>query len=213
MRLRIFAGLILCAAAMAQAAPQIRVVGLFANAALLNVDGQRVMLKVGRVGPHGLELLAADSATALILVDGREQSFALERDYAPGGYAEPQKQSVRLVRERDGHYHASGQINGRSLSFMLDTGATTIAISQAQADALGLDYKRGTRVRISTASGEGWAWSIQLDSVSVSGIRQTMVPALVVPGSYPSQALLGMSFLNRLHWREEQGVLVLEAKY
>lgn len=213
MRLRIFAGLILFAAAMVQAAPQIRVVGLFANAALLNVDGQRVMLKVGRVGPHGLELLAADSATALILVDGREQSFALERDYAPGGYAEPQKQSVRLVRERDGHYHASGQINGRSLSFMLDTGATTIAISQAQADALGLDYKRGTRVRISTASGEGWAWSIQLDSVSVSGIRQTMVPALVVPGSYPSQALLGMSFLNRLHWREEQGVLVLEAKY
>lgn len=213
MRLRIFAGLILFAAAMVQAAPQIRVVGLFANAALLNVDGQRVMLKVGRVGPHGLELLAADSATALILVEGREQSFALERDYAPGGYAEPQKQSVRLVRERDGHYHASGQINGRSLSFMLDTGATTIAISQAQADALGLDYKRGTRVRISTASGEGWAWSIQLDSVSVSGIRQTMVPALVVPGSYPSQALLGMSFLNRLHWREEQGVLVLEAKY
>lgn len=199
--------------AVALAQPQVRVVGLFPGAALLNIDGQRSLLKVGRSGPQGIELLEADSNSALLKIDGQTRRFGLEREYSAGGYAEPQKQVVRLVRDSRGHYFASGLINGRSLTFMLDTGATAIALNQVQARALGLDYQRGEKVPIRTASGNSWAWRITLDSVSVAGIRITSVTALVTPGNYPEQALLGMSFLNHVHWREEQGILVLESKY
>src|SRR5690554_8097161 len=86
------------------AEPVVRVVGLFPNAAVVNVDGQRTLLKVGQEGPMGLQLISADSRSAVLSINGRQQRMELSRDYNQGGYSTPEKQRLIIARGRGGHY-------------------------------------------------------------------------------------------------------------
>ncbi|MBP77008.1 MAG: TIGR02281 family clan AA aspartic protease, partial [Pseudomonadales bacterium] len=74
----------LTAASLVSAATDVRVVGLFANAAVVNIDGQRHMLRVGKPPVNGVELIAADSQTATLRVDGQTRQFGLQREYTEG---------------------------------------------------------------------------------------------------------------------------------
>lgn len=206
-------GLLMVAVAVS-AAPQVRVVGLFPNAAVLNVDGERKLVRVGQTGPQGVYVVSADSRSAVLRINGEQVVRTLEREYAHGGYAEPQKNSHILARGQGGHYWISGLVNGRSMTFLIDTGATSLALNSAHAQRLGIDYQRvGTPVMVSTAGGNEKAWGIRLNSVKIAGIEVLGVDATVLEGSFPVDALLGMSFLNRVSWREDQGNLILEARH
>lgn len=205
---------VLCVASTAWAAPQVRVVGLFPGAAVLSIDGERKLVKVGQAGPHGVQVIQADSQSAVLRINGRDSTYTLERDYASGGYAALDKQRLTLPRGQGGHYWTSGLVNGRSITFLVDTGATSIALSGAHAQRLGIDYRRqGTPMTVTTASSHEKAWRVKLNSVNIAGIEVLGVEAAVLEGDFPREALLGMSFLNRIRWREEQGLLVLEAKH
>lgn len=195
------------------AAPQVRVVGLFPNAAVLNINGQRTLVKVGQEGPQGVQVIQADSRSATLRINGVDSVHQLAREYSSGGYAEPQSRSFRLARGKGGHYRTSGLVNGRSMTFLVDTGATSIAFSEVQAQRLGISYREGQPITSSTASGLVQAWRVKLDSVKIAGIEVLGVEAAVIEGEFPRVALLGMSFLNRIRWREEQGILVLQAKH
>lgn len=193
--------------------PQVRVVGLFPNAAVLSINGERTLVKAGNVGPLGIEVVRADSQSATLRINGVEKVHTLAREYSGTDYAEPDKQRLSLPRGKDGHYWVSGLVNGRSMTFLVDTGATTLAFSARHAQRLGLDYlNQGVPMRVSTASGEERAWRVKLNSVNISGIEVLGVEAVVLEGDFPRDALLGMSFLQRISWREEQGVLVLESR-
>jgi len=207
-------GLLLIFAASLTAAPQIRVVGLFPGAAVVNLDGRRQLLKVGQEGSGGVRLIAADSRSALLRVDGVEQRYELTREYGEGdGFAPPGKARLGVARGEGGHYWVAGAIGGQSVQFLVDTGATTVALNESQARRLGIDYRgSGRPVRVSTASGQSKGWQIKLDRVKVGTLEVLGVEAVVLQGDSPATALLGMSFLNRVRWREEQGLLTLESK-
>lgn len=211
--------LVLCGAilslvfsSMPWAANSVQVVGLFPGAAVLNVDGQRKLVKAGQTGPGGVQVLSVDRQGALLRVDGVERTYPLSREYSQG-YAAPSKTQVSIAKGVGGHYWAAGSIGGQSIQFMVDTGATSIAMNNAQARRLGIDFRvSGTPMVVSTASGTAKAWRVKLDSVKVGALEVIGVEAVVLEGDAPTEALLGMSFLNRVGWREDQGVLVLESR-
>ena len=196
------------------AEPAVRVVGLFPGAAVVNVDGERALLKVGQKGPSGIRLVAADSRSALLSINGVERRVELSREYSQGGYTVPVKQQLVIARGRGGHYWVNGSVNGSSVPFLLDTGASSVALNEVQARRLGIDFKNAGRpMQVTTASGIERGWQVTLRSVKVGAIEVLGVEAVVLEGDYPADALLGMSFLNRIGWRQEQDMLILEARY
>ena len=108
----------------------------------------------------------------------------------PGGNPE-----VLLQQNRGGHYIATGAINDLPVVFLVDTGATDVAISGKVAERLGLE--KGFRVTVNTANGPTSGWSTILDRVALGNIEMTAVPATIMP-ELGQEALLGMSFLKRL---------------
>ena len=111
-----------------------------------------------------------------------------------------------------GHYVSVGTINGKITSFLVDTGATSVSISQIEADRLGLRYAQGKRVVTQTANGVVPAFVIELASIRVGEVEVRDVTAIVIPGQM-SHVLLGNSFLNRFQMRRENDVMTLELRY
>jgi aspartyl protease family protein len=114
---------------------------------------------------------------------------------------------VILARNRYGHYVTSGAVNGKAVEFLLDTGATDVAIPVQLADALGL--KRGAAVRYQTANGPITAWLTRLDSVSIGPLEIRDVAASINPGMGDMEILLGMSVLKRLEFTQRGETLIL----
>lgn len=194
------------------AAPRVQVVGLFPGAVVMNVDGQRKLVRVGQVGPGGVEVVGVDTTGAMLRVEGVERRYGLSRELSTG-FAEPERRQLSIAQGQGGHYWVAGSINGQPVQFLVDTGATSVAINEIQARRLGIDYRvDGRQITVSTASGTAKAWRINLNSVKVGTIDVLGVDAVVVEGGAPSEALLGMSFLGRVSWREDLGVLKLESK-
>ena len=113
---------------------------------------------------------------------------------------------VVLEQDRNGHYEAEGQINGQPVTFLVDTGATDVALPESTARALGLDF--GPRVRVMTAAGPVTAWATRLDVVTVGGIRRENVRATITSGEF-NGILLGMSFLKHYSLQQNDGRLVI----
>lgn len=121
------------------------------------------------------------------------------------GYVE-----VRLASNRDGHFVMTGQINARPVQFMLDTGATYVAVPESLADELRLE--RGARVQVGTANGRTEAFRTTLDRLRIGDIVLDNVRALVVPGLGGDQVLLGMSAIGQLEFTQRSGTLLLRQK-
>ncbi|WP_426415965.1 retropepsin-like aspartic protease family protein [Aestuariirhabdus sp. LZHN29] len=196
----------------AVAAPDVRVQGLFPGAAVLIIDGERHLLKVGRKPVKGVSVLEADAHSALLSIDGKQQRLTLSRE-VNSSFTQAERKQVRVSLDHEsGSYPVYGAINGRSIQMVVDTGATMVAMSSQQAQAIGLDYSKGTLRPITTASDQVMAFELRLDRVSIGGIERRNIRAVVVEGSYPTVVLLGMSFLQHLRMQEQEGVLLLEEK-
>lgn len=114
---------------------------------------------------------------------------------------------VVLQRNRAGHFVADGEINGARVTFLLDTGATQIAIPAVLARELGL--KRGPAVALQTAAGAATGYRTQLASVRLAGIEMRDLGAVVAEGMDPGLVLLGMNFLKRLELTQRGEQLIL----
>ncbi len=192
------------------AVEQVQVLGLFAGKAILLVDDQRYTLKAGESTPEGILLVAADSDKAVIEIEGERRQLKLGSQIS-SHYPEAEKKVVRLYPDNLGMYRGDALINGYSVPFLVDTGATTIAMNSVEAKKLGIDYRRvGTPGLGETASGRVQVYWVKLDTVSVGEIRQYNVDAVVIEGEQPSVVLLGQSFLNQLHMKREGTLLRLE---
>ncbi|KAF1057380.1 MAG: hypothetical protein GAK45_02457 [Pseudomonas citronellolis] len=118
------------------------------------------------------------------------------------GYVE-----VRLLGNRQGHYVLDGRIDGETVTFLIDTGATQVAVPQALARKLGL--RLGAPVSVDTANGRAQGWRTRLASLSLGDIQLHDVPALIAPGMEGDEVLLGMSALRQLDFSQQDGTLVL----
>jgi aspartyl protease family protein len=119
--------------------------------------------------------------------------------------------NVVLTKAPNGHFQVEARVDGRRLEFLVDTGASHIALRESAAARLGI-YPRPSdyTVRVSTANGITKAARVQLRSVEVGDILIRDVPAIVHPDEGLSVNLLGMTFLSRVRWTHERGKLVLE---
>ena len=114
---------------------------------------------------------------------------------------------VTLERNRYGHYVTSGEINGRPVTFMLDTGATGVAVPAGVAGRL--DLERGPAQPVRTANGTSVSYLTRLDRVGVGGIVLNDVRAAIVPGLEGDEILLGMSFLKHIEFTQRGDTLTL----
>ena len=113
---------------------------------------------------------------------------------------------IVLEQDRSGHYLADGEINGHAVRFLVDTGATDIALPESLARSLGLEF--GPKVQVMTAAGPSPAWMTRLDEVNVGGIRRNNVRATITSGEF-NGILLGMSFLKHYNLQQQDGQLVI----
>lgn len=195
------------------AAPgSVMVQGLFKDAALLEIDGQSRLMKVGQRDPSGVVLLAASSRAATVEIDGRRMQLQLNRRVG-GQYRAPARQSLSLHRNLRREYRTAVSINGRVVDAIVDTGATLVSLSGRQAAELGIAYRQGRETRVNTASGQARGYLVMLDKVDLAGMTRHLVPAVVVEGDYPQELLLGMSFLEHMNMREEENILTLTPRY
>lgn len=194
------------------AAPAIEVQVLMNDAALLRIGDKQHMLRNGQRSPEGVLLVSADTHRAIIEVDGRRKELGLSQRIG-GNFAAADTSEVRIERNAQSQYLTTASINGRLTTVMVDTGANTVALSGTRAAALGINYHRGTPAHVTTASGVANAYSIQLDSVAVGGVSVPYVTAMVIEGDFPAVTLLGMTFLQRVGMREENGALFLKQKF
>jgi aspartyl protease family protein len=196
-----------------QAGTDVRVVGLFSERAVVVIEGRQHVLQVGQSTPEGVRLIAADSESAVFEIDGEEVVARLDgRVTARKRTAEVRE--FQISRNIVGMYTTVGSINGQTVSFLVDTGATRVAINAAEARRLGIDYRVvGTPVGVTTASGVERAWGVNLNTVKVGELELRNVGAVVLEGEQPAKALLGMSYLGRLEMTNTGRVMTLRKKY
>jgi aspartyl protease family protein len=193
-------------------ATDVQVVGLTpGRSAVVVIDGNTMTLEVGE-SVDGVTLVRVDSDGAVLRVDGRTRTLPLEAQGAgePGGGGTGAS-SVRLSADGSGHFIARGAINGRSVRFLVDTGASLTTLSKAEAKRIGLRYRGGQGAALSTANGLVRGWRISLGSVRVGQVTVNDVDAVVIDSDLPV-ALLGMSFLDRFDMTREGSYLVLRRR-
>jgi len=194
-------------------AAEVSVIGLFPGKAVVVIDGAAPrVLTVGQKPVEGVTLISTDLESATLNIDGQRKTLKIGRHHA-GPTPASSSQTATLTADTRGHFVIDGQINGGSVRFLVDTGATTIALSSGDATRLGIDYRKGQPGLMSTANGTTVAYRVKLDTVRVGEIVLNNVDADVLEGISIPFALLGMTFLSRMEMRREGQTMVLIRRF
>jgi len=193
---------------------QVNVVGLFTNKAVLVINnGKPRTLSVGQVSPEGVKLISANSQTTVLEIEGKRRELAMGQAASVGGAVSSEPSSVTLYANSAGHHLADGQINGVPIKFIVDTGATSIAMNSSDAKRAGIDYKKGAQIQVHTANGNVVAYQVVINTLKLGSVTLHQLDGVVLEGSSPAVVLLGMSALSRLEMKREGIALTLIKKY
>lgn len=199
-------------------------VGFAQSVALTGVSGSKALVVIDGAAPRflsagqshqGVKLLGLQGEAATVEVGGQRQTLRVGDAPVSVGRAAPVTgggQRIVLTADGRGHFMPSGQINGREVQFMVDTGATSVALGESDARRINLKYENGQRVRVNTANGQAVAHVVRLDSVRIGDVTVYGVEALVTPQNM-SYVLLGNSFLNRFQMQRQNDQLTLEKRF
>jgi len=204
---------LLAAAAGAHAASSVMLTGTIGSRAILIVNGAPP--KTVAVGEtfQGVKLVSLQAEQAVVELEGKRVNLRMDTPVSIGGGTGTGGGSrIVLPADSRGHFMTQGAINGRPVTFMLDTGATSIALSADDAQRIGLDYSKGQRIQISTANGVSSGYRLRLRSVRVGDVEVYDIDAIVSPQPMPF-VLLGNSFINRFSMRRDADQMVLEKRY
>jgi aspartyl protease family protein len=205
-------GLALLAAAAGAAAQNVVLAGRMGNQALLVIDGRAHTLAVGAQAA-GVRLQGWAGDEAQLLHNG--QALRLRIGGAPAqlsGTPPPAaRRDIVIPMSSGGHFVASGSINGKPVQFMVDTGATMVAMGQVDAQRLGVDLSQARAGTTQTANGPVPVQMVVLNQVRVGEVTVANVGAVVLPLPMP-YLLLGNSFLSRFQMRRENDVMRLELR-
>ena len=201
---------VLLASASAQAT-SVSVIGLFKDKAIVSIDGSKPRTIQAGETFQDVKLVSADSNEARFEVDGKRRALGMGQSFV-GGTASDQRASVSLTADARGHFAAAGSLNGYPVTFLVDTGATSIAINADEARRMGLNYKVTAPAGVSTAAGVVPAWRVTFNTVKLGGITLNQVEGVVVESGL-NVPLLGMSFLNRMEMKRDGQTMTLTQRY
>lgn len=206
-------GLLLVFAAMQASAADVSLIGVMpGKAAVLAIDGGNPKaVRIGRTW-SGVHVITVEKQHAIVEIDGARRRLPLGQHYRSGGPAQTDRQQVVLAADPRGHFVTQGSVNGGRVRFLLDTGATVVALPRADAERLGIDYHKGLMGSINTANGRTTAWSIKLDAVKIGAIELRNVEAVVLESGL-EMALLGMTFLNRVEMKRNGHTMTLTRRF
>jgi aspartyl protease family protein len=193
-------------------AQDIALAGRMGDKALLTFQGRSVVLAVGQAS-GGARLLRWEQDAAVVEHGGAQHRLRVGAAPLRLGAAAAQSAGREIVIPvgPGGHFLTEGAINGRSVRFMVDTGATLVALSRAEATRIGLDLRGARAVSTQTAAGVAAALMLPLQRVRIGEVEIYDVMAVVTEAQMP-YILLGNSFLDRFQWRRENDVMRLERK-
>jgi aspartyl protease family protein len=192
-------------------AADVALVGLIGRKAIVVIDGGAPRtLAPGQTTAEGVVLLGTEKDAANFEIDGKKRTLHMGRAYAAPSRG---RQSVVLKADERGHFVVAGSINGGSVRFLVDTGATFVSLAAAEAKRLGIDYLKGQRGRVQTANGVASAYRVKLDTVRIGDIELNGVDALVSESDAMGVTLLGMSFLNRMEMQRDGQSMTLTRRY
>jgi aspartyl protease family protein len=193
-------------------AADVILVGLIGAKAIVVIDGGAPRtLAPGQKTAEGVLLLGTDNDAASFEIDGRKRTLRMGQAYSAAVRAG--RQNAILSADARGQFFTMGSINGGSVRFLVDTGATFVALPAAEATRLGIDYLRGQRGRIQTANGLATAYRVKLDTVRIGDIAVDNVDAVVSENNAMGVVLLGMSFLNRMEMQRDGQNMTLTKRY
>ena len=198
---------LLCGLASAQT---VVLAGRMGDKALLVVDGRPLTVAVGQ-SAEGVKLLRWVDDSAEVEHAGRSRLLRVGATPAQlgGTRAPPAARELVLTAGPGGHFTSLGAINGQSVSFMVDTGATLVSLGRADAERLGIDLSTARIALTQTANGQVPVQLVTLNSVRVGELELNNVGAAVMPMAMP-MVLLGNSILARLQMRRDNDVMRLE---
>ena len=158
------------------------------------------------IGAGTIMAQIADRMTPALANTAPGKTVAAETS-APSGL-----RSLIIARDARGHFETEGRIDGQRIGFMVDTGASVIALNESSAARFGLRPSRGDyKATVTTANGTVKAAPTRLPMVDIGGIVVRDVDAMVLPDEALSENLLGLSFLSRLkRFEYANGRMVLE---
>jgi aspartyl protease family protein len=211
MRAKLIVTLTLLATAHPALAVDVRVVGLFGSKAVVSIDGAAPStMRIGQRGAGGVQLLAVEGETAIFAIDGQRRSIRMGQPYvsrSSGG-----AQVVRLSADANGHYMANGSVNGTAIRFLVDTGATMVALPAQLASRAGIKYAGAPKGTVQTAGGPTTAYKVKLDTVVIGDVTLNNVDAVVIDHGL-NVPLLGMTFLSRMDIQHDGELMVLKKRF
>jgi aspartyl protease family protein len=207
--------LALALAAGGAAAQSVTLQGMLGRKALLMVDGGAPKSVAPGETHQGVKVLSTSGDEAVVEIAGQRQTLHVgDAPASVGGApgASPRGNRIVLTASGGGHFLTQGSINGRATQFLVDTGATTVSMSAAEAQRLGIAYKDSQLARGNTANGPVTVYQVKLNSVRIGDVEVYDVDAAVLPAAMP-HILLGNSFLTRFQMTRHNDQLVLERRY
>ena len=205
-----------CSAAHAQT---VGLAGMLGSKALVIVDGSAPKSVAVGESYRGVKIVSTQGDQAVVEIEGKRHTLRVgdaPASVGSGGATnaggEPGATRVVLTAGSGGHFSSMGQINGQTVQFLVDTGATSIAMGVADAERIGLNYRSAPMGQSSTANGIINTWRIKLASVKLGDVVVYNVDASVLPSAMP-HVLLGNSFLTRFQMTRTNDQMVLEKRY
>ncbi len=190
----------------------IEVQALMQGMVVLNVDGSRSVIKTGETDKNGITMISSDTRSAILEINGERKTYQMGTTVSTH-FSQMPTISEQIIIDDYGMFRGHGSINGQSVSYLIDTGASSVAMSERDARQLGIQYRLdGQPIKTNTASGVANAWSIQLKTVTLGKLKQRNVRGVVIEGDYPKYVLLGMSFLNRMKVEKEGNKMIITSK-
>jgi aspartyl protease family protein len=196
------------------AAQSVALQGMLGNKALLIVDGAPPKSVAPGETHKGVKVLSTLGDQAVVEIDGKRHTLRVGDAPASvgAGATSPRGSKIVLTAGSGGHFFTQGSVNGHAVQFVVDTGATDVAMGAADAQRLGIDFRKGELGRSATANGVVTVYRVKLSSVRIGDVEVYGVDATVLP-AHSGPMLLGNSFLTRFQMTRLNDQLVLERRF
>ena len=203
-----------CMACGVANAQSVALAGMLGKQALLVVNGSAPKSVAPGDTHQGVKVISTSADQAVIEQAGKRMTLRIgEAPVSMGGAAGgPRGNRIVLTASTGGHFLTPGQVNGKAAHFMVDTGATSIAMGALDAERAGINFKSGQPVNMATANGMTQGYRIKLNSVRIGDVEVFDVEAVVTPNAMPFM-LLGNSFLTRFQMTRENDQMTLTRRY